>query len=251
MTKAEAKTGILKCMSALPKFPPDATRDFYGRQLEVAFRHSRPFYVSRGTVADQVMATRALASILDECAPGSLEAARRIGELAVVSLNRAAMAVRSAAGELDASSQPGEWWRDLLNYERSCFLQLATTAEAPPANRPRRALSALCMTFAWRIPTVVERLARGEPVTADERQAITLLFARRQGEACVVEIGASVERVFRATNGLRIEDQIALAGGVSREEADGLLEALAGIGAILPAMTADQMTRALLARERA
>ena len=226
-------------MSALPQ-DREAGKDFYRRQLAWAFRHSRPFYEPLGTVSEQVADSDGFAAIVAECAPGSLEAARRIGEMAAVLLGRAPTLT---------GATPGEWWHELLQYERACFLQMATTVETPPANRPRRGLSALGITFAWQVPAVIKLLERGAPVPDELHRPITLLFSRRaSGEACVVEVGDSVERVFRATNGLRTEAQIAAAAGVDAEQAAAILESLTGIGAVVPAASPDQMLRALEGR---
>lgn len=251
LARAATSPASMTCMGALPNRDLEAERDFYRRQLAVAFRYSREFYEPLGTVAEQIADTPGLDSILQECPPGSLEAARRIGETAVVLLTRVPtipLLPSEACGDV-AGVRP--WWRDLLNYERACFLQLATTAEGPPANRPRRGVSALCMNFGWRVPAVVQRIMGAEAVTEELRQPVTLLFARQSdGTPCVVEVGPNVERVFRATNGLKTPEQIAAAAGLSLEETAGHLEALAGIGAVVLAMSRDEMARLIKRREK-
>jgi hypothetical protein len=232
-------------MGAQPENQFDAERDFYREQLSVAFQHSRPFYESMGTVPEEIVDTTAFDGILRECAPGSLEAARRLGEMAVVLLSR----TPTTAGAWPGA--PGPWWRDLLSYERACFLQLATTDKGPPTNRPRRGVSALCMNFEWQVPALIEHLTRGEPLTTNLRRPLTLLFARLpDGTPRVVEVGSTVEKVFRATNGLRTEEQIAVTADVSQEETARQLRALSSVGAVVPAMSQDEMARLISSREK-
>jgi hypothetical protein len=243
-------------MSTQPQDSQAAERDFYRQQLSLAFQHSRPFYEPIGTVAEEVVDTPAFAAVLAECAPGSLEAARRMGEMVVVLLSRVPTIALPRQQQIQHSpgsehGGPGPWWRDLLNYERACFLQLATTAVAAPANRPRRGVSTLCMTFAWQVPALIERLKQGAAVTEDLHQPLTLLFARQsEGKLCVVEVGPNVEKVFRATNGLRTAEQIASVAGVSLEQTAQQLEALSSIGAVVPAMSPEEMIRQINAREQ-
>ncbi len=223
-------------MSALPQ--DQLAREFYREQLALSFRYSREFSGPLGSVAETVVDTPEFDAVLRECAPGSLDCARRIGEMVVVRLDR-------------IPTPPGPWWRDLLNYERGYLLQAATTAEGPPTNRPRRGVSALCTNFGWAMPEVLQRLKSGEAVSDDLRRPTTLLFARQaDGRVCVVEIGGAVEKVFRATNGLRPFDQIAAAAGVSLADTQHILKSLANIGAIVLAMTPEEMARIIEAREQ-
>lgn len=223
-------------MSALPHDQP--AREFYREKLALSFRYSREFSGPLGSVAETIVDTPECEAVLRECAVGSLDCARRLGEMAVVRLDR-------------IPSPPGPWWRDLLNYERGYFLQEATTAEGPPTNRPRRGVSALCTNFSWNMPELLKRLKSGEPITDDLRRPTTLLFARQaDGRVCVVEIGGAVEKVFRATNGLRQVDQIAAAAGVGVEDTQRVLKSLADIGAIVPAMSPEEMARIIEAREK-
>jgi hypothetical protein len=164
--------------------------------------------------------------------------------MAVVLLTRAASHTSPQQDSAGAAPRPGLWWRDLLNYEHACFLLLATRADGPPTNRPRRGLSALCMNFAWQIPAVIQRLEENVAVTEELRRPLTLLFARRpDGHPCVVEVGPNVEKVFRATNGLRTAEQIAATAGVSLEETTTNLQALAAIGAVVHGMSPAEMMR--------
>jgi len=252
----------IQAMSVLPQEqdPLAPQREFYRQQLAFSFSRSREFTEPLGIVAEQIVDTGEGERALRECSPGSLDCARRLGEMAVVLLNQA-LVRNTAGGETGAETGPGNlrltprlpWWRDLVDFERAWFLQAATTAAAPPANRPRRGVSALCAAFAWDIPQVRERLQSGAPIGDDHdlRRKLTLLFARRRdGEVRVVEAGAVVEKVFRATNGLRTAEQIAAAAALSLAASERILNALADIGAVVPAMSAEDMTRAIEAREQ-
>ena len=216
-------------------------RGFYREKLKQAFCYSRECSQPAGSVAEAVVDHPEFEAMLRDCEAGSFECARRAGEMAVVYLDRAPRT--GAAGK-------GEWWRDLLNYERGWFLQSATIAVEPPSNRPRRGLSAVCMNFSWKLPELIAHLKDGRPIAEDLHQPVTLLFARGLDcRPCVVEVGPTVERVFRATNGLRTVEQIAAAAGVSREETEEVLDALAGAGALELAMSPEEMTRRIAARE--
>jgi hypothetical protein len=214
-------------------------RDFYRVKLRAAFCRSAAFLGDPGRSAADVADTPECEAILRDCSPGSFECARRIGEVAVVYL-----------GRLPAATGGLPWWQDLLNYERGVFLQEATTAPGPPANRPRRGASAVCMKFSWAVPELIERIQSGQRIGADLRRPVVLLFARaRDGAPRVVEVGDRVERVFRATNGLRTLPQIAAAAGTSPDETTRILDALAQIGAVTPAMSPEEMTRIINERE--
>jgi hypothetical protein len=242
-------------MSALSENHLAGAREFYRRQLAVSFRYSREFSQPLGSVAEALVDTPEFDTVVRDCTVGSFECARRLAEIAVVRLDRLSIQGTEAPGshiepaKADiAAARP--WWRDLLNYERGCFLQSATTAEGPPTNRPRRGVSSVCMNFAWAVPEIVEHLKSGRPITDDLLRTITLLFARTaDGRVCVVEVGSAVERVFRATNGLRTVEQIAAAAGENVEETTEVLKALAGIGAVVLAMSSEEMARLIEARE--
>ena len=195
-------------------------RDFYLERLREAFQHTARFAGQTRRTADEVLDMPEFAAVLRDAKPGSLDAARRIGEMAVVHLDRAANA-------------PGGWWRDLCHYERGWFLQIATTDAGTATNRPRRGVSALSMTFGWNMPKLLEALAAGTPIDNALKRSTTLLFARgSEGKLYVVEIGGNVEKVFRFTNGMRTIQQIAEAAGVNEAETKKTLEALAKIGAV-------------------
>jgi hypothetical protein len=224
-------------MATLPQDPLMVAREFYRDALRESFQHTRLFAGQTHRLAEGVVDTPEFAAILRESKQGTLDAARRVGEMAVVHLDT-------------ASEQPGPWWRDLSNYERGHFLQAATTDAGPPTNRPRRGVSALCMTFNWQMPELLKRLNSGVLITDELRRPMTLLFARgSQGKVSVVEVGAQVEKVFRATNGLRPLNQIAATAGLSMPETQQILQALSGIGAVILAQSAEQMMDAIRAKQ--
>lgn len=208
-------------------------REFYRSHLRESFYSTGLFAASVQRVAEEVVDKPEFLAIMSETQQGSLDAARRIGEMAVVHLD-------------GAPNQPGPWWRDLCNYDRAFFMQRATTDSGPPANRPRRGVSALCTNFTWNMPELVKRLKNGEAIAEDLRKPITLLFARNnQGGVQVVEVGGAVEKVFRATNGLRTVEQIASAADVPLAETQQILRALAGIGAVVEGKSAEEIMQAL------
>jgi len=223
----------IELMASLPEGRIASARQFYREQLAREFACTRTFAANTRRVAEDVTGTEAFETVLRECAPGSLDCARRMGEMAFIYLDT-------------TPAVPGPWWRDLCNYERGLFLQSATTDPGPPTNRPRRGVSALCMNFDWDIPKLPERLKSGDAIADDLRRHVTLLFARGpDAKPRVVEVGAPVERVFRATNGLRTLDQIAAAAGMSLEETKSMLQALAGVGAVAPAKSPEEITQIL------
>lgn len=210
-----------------------AARAFYRECMIRSFRHAGLFDGQVGRAATDVAETPQFEAVLRECPLGSLDAARRIGDMIAVHLD-------------GAPNQPGSWWRELCAYGRSYFMQVATTQQGPPANRPRRGVSALCATFKWNMPELVKRLESGDAIGEELHHGVTLLFARgHDGNVRVVEVGTAVEKVFRATNGLRTIEQIASAADIELEEARNILAAMADIGAVEAAKTQEQMLEAI------
>jgi hypothetical protein len=208
-------------MAANPEDRQTNARDFYREQIVRSFELTSSFAAQTGRVAEDIVLLPEFNAIVEHGKFGSLDTARRIGEMAVVHLDK------------PGAPSPGLWWRDLCIYERGWFLQAATSDQGPPMNRPRRGVSALSMNFHWAIPDVVERLKTGRAVTEELHRPCTLLFSRgKEGKVYVVEIGGNVEKVFRQTNSLRTVEQIALTAGVSVSETTDILQALATIGAV-------------------
>jgi hypothetical protein len=210
------------CSGMTNSFPDPLAhvRDFYRERMGEAFQHTERFAGQTQRTAEQILDTPEFDALLRDAKPGSLDAARRIGEMAVVHLAR-------------APNAPGPWWRDLCHYERGWFLQTATTDAGTATNRPRRGVSALSTNFGWNMPKLLEALQLGTSITDALKRSTTLLFSRgAEGKIYVVEIGGNIEKVFRFTNGMRTIPQIADAAGVSEAETKKTLEALARIGAV-------------------
>ncbi len=236
-------------MATVLKNTEEPARSFYRERLGEAFALSHKL---SGYGAEEAVDTPEFDRILLEYGLGSLDSARRIGEMVVIHLDK--------ASSLDSQPQPTltlgwpiAWWRDLLNFARGRFLQMATTQQAPPCNRWRRGVSALCMTFEWNVPEIAKRLGSGQPATSaaeDLRRKLMLLFARNQeGKVTVVEAGPAVERVFRATNSLRTLEQIAETAGMPLPDTQRVLAALASVGAVIPAKTAEEMLQTIRVRK--
>lgn len=210
-----------------------SAREFYRERLREAFRHTGMFAGQVQREAESVADTQQFESTVREYAAGTLDATRRVGDMVMVLLEM-------------APNAPGPWWRDLCSYDRGFFLQLATSQPPVPANRPRRGVSALCTSFKWNMPELIKRLEAGEVIGADLQQPVTLIFARGSGGMVhVVKVAGAVERVFRATNGLRTVDQIAAAAELPAAQVKQILGNLGEIGAVIPAKSADEIMQAL------
>src|SRR5205823_11336090 len=111
------------------KFGRFLARRYYRDRLARSFRYSRMFSSAIGRTAEQVVDGEFFQDFLNECVMGSLEAAQRVGQMAVTHLSDV--------------QEPGAWWRELLAYERAFFLQAATAGAEPAASIPRRGRSAV------------------------------------------------------------------------------------------------------------
>jgi hypothetical protein len=195
-------------------------RRYYRDRLARSFRYSHRFRGQTGRVAEEVVDNAEFDQFLTACVMGSLESARRVGEM--------------ARSHLTTSKPPGAWWPDLLDYEYAYFLQAATGERgASSGDRPSPGLSAVCRRFAWRLPEMLPRLRAGDPIGDELRREATLLFSRTHaGRIYVVEVEPAMERIFHATDGHRTVEEIAEAAGVPPKHASALLASLAGIGAL-------------------
>ncbi|MGH9580325.1 MAG: hypothetical protein ACRD2R_04970 [Terriglobales bacterium] len=196
-------------------------RRYYRGCFNRSFRFTQGFAAQTGRVAADVLSGSQFEQFVEESVLGSFDSARRVGVMAVV--------------HLDAAQHPGPWWRDLVEYECACFLQEATSEQVARIRRHRRAASAVCRTFAWWLPGVLEHLRAGRPASGDLRRECTLLFSRSAGgRPVVVELERDAASVFRSTNGYRTPEQIASAAAVPLDQAAGVLEQLVEVGAIKP-----------------
>jgi len=194
-------------------------RRYYRDRLQRSFRYSQRLRGQTGRLAEEVADAPQFEVVLKECVLGSLETARRVGEM--------------ARAHLSGARHPGTWWAELLDYEYGYFLQAATSEPGAKAYWPARGVSAFCQQFWWALPEILERIKAGGAVGNDLRREVTLLFSRTpEGRIYVVEVESVVERVFRASDGVRTLEQIAQAAGVRAEDARQALETLAGIGAV-------------------
>jgi len=156
---------------------------------------------------------------LSQCVMGSLESARQVGGM--------------ARAHVSAAPQPGPWWQDLLDYETAYCLQAATAERATSTHRPSPGISAVCRRFAWALPEMLPRLRAAEAIDDDMRREVTLLFSRTDtGRIYVVEIEATMEKVFRAVDGGSSLEQIATRAGTDLPSTKQALDALAEIGAV-------------------
>ncbi|MGH9557282.1 MAG: hypothetical protein ACRD2Y_15805 [Terriglobales bacterium] len=201
------------------RFAHFLARRYYRDRLVRSFRYTRPFQPQTGRLAEEIVDSPQFNSFLEQCVLGSLAAARRVGEMAVV--------------HLDTAPHPGPWWRDLVEYEYAYFLQTATSEPASRTRRHTRCASAFSQTFSWFLPEVLERLRSGQPVGDDLHRECTLLFSRTHlGKIFVVELEKDAAAVFRSANGFRTPGQIATSAGVPVEVVIPLLEQFVEIGAV-------------------
>ena len=194
-------------------------RRYYRDRLARSFRYSRRFRGQTGRIAEEVVDGEEFYRFLGHCVMGSIESARCVGEMAHAHLSRA--------------PEPGPWWQDLLGYETAYFLQAATAERATSTGRPSHGISAVCRRFAWALPEMLPRLRAAETLDDDLRRQVTLLFSRTDtGRIYVVEIEATMEKVFHAVDGGSSLEQIATRAGTDLPSTKEALDALAGIGAV-------------------
>lgn len=202
------------------KFARFLARRYYRDRLVRSFRYSRLFARQVGRTAEQVVDGELFQDFLSECVLGSLEAGRRVGEMAVM--------------HLTVPEAPWAWWHELLEYEREFFLQAATAEQGPVTHVPRRGASALCRAFRWNLPEILARLKSGHPIGEDLKKDVILLFSRTTaGKIYVVEVDKTTEAVLRHTDGVRQVDQIASAAALPVETVQNTLRALSEIGAVV------------------
>ena len=196
-------------------------RRYYRDRLSRSFRYSHRFRAQTGRVAEEVVDRTEFDHFLNECVMGSLEAAQRVGEMALAHLR--------------AAPAPGAWWAELLDYEYCYFLQAATSERAASSGHPAPGVSAVCRRFTWALSEMLPRLRAGEAIQDDIRRAVVLLFSRTHaGRIYVVEVEPELESVFRATDGQRSVEAIAAVAEVPIERASAILRSLTEIGAVQP-----------------
>ena len=202
------------------KFGRFLARRYYRDRLARSFRYSRMFASAIGRTAEQVVDGEAFQDFLNESVMGSLEAAQRVGEMAVTHLSNV--------------PEPGAWWEELLAYEQAFFLQAATSESEPVMDIPRRRRSAVCCAFRWNLPEILTRLKSAQNIGDDLKKDVVLLFSRTTGgKIYVVEIEESSVAVWRHTDGTQRVEQIASAMSLPVQTVQDILQALSQIGAVV------------------
>ena len=202
------------------KFGRFLARRYYRDRLARSFRYSRLFAAVTGRSAEEVVDGESFQDFLKECVMGSLEAAQRVGQMAVMYLSDV--------------QQPGAWWGELLAYELAFFLQAATAEPEPVADFPRRARSAVSCAFRWNLPEILTRLKSAQSIGGDLKRDVLLLFSRTaSGKIYVVEMEETSELVWRHADGSRRVDQIASAASLPLQIVQDTLQALSQIGAVV------------------
>lgn len=202
------------------KFARFLARRYYRDRLARSFRYSRLFASAIGRNAEQVVDGESFQDFLNECVMGSLEAAQRVGQMAVMHLS-------------DVQA-PAAWWDELLGYEQAFFLQAATAEAEPVTDFPRRGRSAVCCTFRWTLPEILARLTSAQNIGDDLKKDVLLLFSRTgSGKIYVVEIEESSELVWRHSDGFRRVEHIASAASLPVKTVQDTLQALNRIGAVV------------------
>jgi len=201
------------------RFARFLARRYYRDRLVRSFRYSRLFAGQIGRVAGEIVDLAPFNASLDECVLGSLDAARRVGELAVA--------------HLTTSGSPGPWWQELLEYEQAFFLQAATAEHGSATSVPRAGTSALCHPFHWNLPELLARLKAGDSITDELENKVVLLFSRtHSGRIYVVELDQTTMQIFRHADGVRDPDQIAQVASLPPGTVQNTLQALSKIGAV-------------------
>jgi hypothetical protein len=197
------------------RFSRFLARRYYRDRLTRGFRYSARLGHEIAPIVDAVE----FDSILDTCALGSFATATKVGDLACSHLVR-----------LRAES----WWRELLEYDKAFFLQLATLQATPPGDFPRRNASAILRNFQFPISELLARVGSDKQVGDDLQGKATLLFSRTaHGKIYVAEVDETTSRVFGITDGTKSSGEIAGICGLNREEVVRILTTLSEIGSVV------------------
>lgn len=194
-------------------------RRYYRDRLGRSFRYSA-LLAPKQRATDLVEAND-FETLLSEGALGSFALAQRVGERAVDWLKAAS----AAAG--------WQWWNALLEYERSHFLQTATSEVRAPGTALQRGVSAICICFDWDMPELLRLIKATQSTGRNLSREVTLLFSRtRAGKIYVMEVDAPTTAIFAAVDGARDEQEIAQAANVDSAAACAIVNSLIEIGAI-------------------
>lgn len=193
-------------------------RRYYRDRLIRAHHYSR--LVAPGCFAERVVDFADFEAILATCVLGSLPTSERVAELAFLHLLEA---------------MPNHvWWKELLEYERALFLQLATSEANPPTRVPQRSIPTVLRKFSVSIPDLLEAISCNHPLGGAFAAEVTLLFSRtHHGRIYVAEVDAKTAAVFDAIDGHRSAEEVASVCNISAEENQRILATLSDIGSIV------------------
>lgn len=199
------------------RFSRFLARRYYRDRLRRGFRYSARL-AETGQSAEHIVDSADFDSILDYCVLGSLTSSKEVGELALSQL----LPLREEI-----------WWRELLEYERAFFLQLATSEVPPVGAHPQVSSSTVLHEFGLQIPELLSRLRTEQNVGEVERKKVTLLFSRTShGKVFVAEVDSKTRAVFKLIDGQRSLNQIAAVCDLAPEEFQRIIADLFEIGAI-------------------
>ena len=200
------------------RFSRFLARRYYRDRLHRGFRHSTALLGSDavGNLVDAVE----FDPILERCSLGSRATASMVGELAVSELR---------------AKRSEEWWPELLDYDFSLFVQVATSEPTPVSRFFRNAISTVIRDFRFDIPELLEGSKKARISTNVQCQPATLLFSRTQhGKIYVVKLDATATAVMKAVNGSRHAAEIAECADLGQQETERILADLVRISAVLP-----------------
>lgn len=201
--------------SRAARFSRFLARRYYRDRLNRGFRYSARLGYEVAALANAAE----FDAILDTCILGSFATATKVGDLACAYLTTLRTEV---------------WWRELLEYERAFFLQLATSEVTPPASVPRRNVSAICREFQVPISEVITNLRSGAEVADNLQSKAKLLFSRtNHGKIYVAEVDETTARVFEEVDGTKSAGEIAENCALRQDEALRILTTFSEIGSIV------------------
>lgn len=203
------------------RFSRFLARRYYRDRLHRAFRYSRNVSNDLPARVEDLVDSAEFDSFLSRCMLGSLLSAREVGEMAIARL-------------LEVKA-PGPWWPELLQYEFSFFVQLATSEIDTQFKKgfPATAKSTIVREFSWKMPALLALFKSGQVPAEDLRGRTVLLFSRtHHGKIYVVELDATAMKVINAANGEGDVVEIASAASIPEAHAQQILASLGEIGAV-------------------
>lgn len=197
------------------RFSRFLARRYYRDRLARGFRYSAKL----GHAIVPIVDAAEFDSILDTCLLGSFATATKVGDLACSHL---------------APLRTEVWWRELVEYDKAFFLQLATSETTPAADFPRKNTSAILRDFQVPMSELIAEVGSDPLVGNDLQGKTSLLFSRtHHGKIYVAEVDETTAKVFESADGTTSAGEIAEICGVSVEEALLILATLSEIGSIV------------------